>query len=119
MDCKCIMSEPMECPPMPRGGYRDYAIDTDLGTRTARFPCETGRLSVHLHLIVRCVLEVGEMNFAERKAQRKEHYDARVRGWKLRPCSACSGSGHYDAKGSPKCGACGGTGRERVKPMAE
>lgn len=25
-------------------------------------------------------------------------------------CSACNGSGRYDAKGSPKCGACNGTG---------
>jgi len=27
MDCRCIMSEPMECPPMPRGGYHDYGVD--------------------------------------------------------------------------------------------
>lgn len=26
-------------------------------------------------------------------------------------CTACSGSGRYDSKGSPKCGACGGRGR--------
>lgn len=26
MDCRCIMSEPMECPPMPRGGYHDYGV---------------------------------------------------------------------------------------------
>jgi DnaJ-class molecular chaperone len=25
-------------------------------------------------------------------------------------CSACSGSGYYDADGSPPCGSCGGTG---------
>ncbi len=25
-------------------------------------------------------------------------------------CTACSGSGYYDVKGSPKCGQCGGTG---------
>lgn len=29
-------------------------------------------------------------------------------------CSACNGSGYYDAKGSPKCGACNGTGFESV-----
>lgn len=27
-----------------------------------------------------------------------------------KPCTACGGSGHYDAKNSPKCTACGGTG---------
>lgn len=25
-------------------------------------------------------------------------------------CPACSGSGRYDVKGSPKCGSCNGTG---------
>lgn len=27
-------------------------------------------------------------------------------------CTACNGSGYYDAKGSPKCGACEGSGLE-------
>ena len=27
MDCRCIMGEPMECPPMPRGVYHDYGVD--------------------------------------------------------------------------------------------
>jgi len=31
---------------------------------------------------------------------------------KERKCYACNGSGHYDTNGSPKCGACGGTGKE-------
>ena len=30
-------------------------------------------------------------------------------------CGACSGSGHYDDNGSPKCGACQGLGVERGK----
>lgn len=30
-------------------------------------------------------------------------------------CPACSGSGRYDAAGSPKCGACNGTGRRQKK----
>jgi DnaJ-class molecular chaperone len=29
-------------------------------------------------------------------------------------CLACAGSGYYDDNGSPKCGACGGTGKESV-----
>lgn len=29
-------------------------------------------------------------------------------------CLACAGSGHYDDNGSPKCGSCGGTGKESV-----
>lgn len=57
------------------------------------------------------------MSFAERKAERKKHFDSKVRGWKLRPCTACAGSGYYDAKGSPKSGSCGGTGKERFKPV--
>lgn len=56
------------------------------------------------------------MNFLERKEQRKKHYESKIKGWKLRPCTACSGSGYYDAKGSPKCSACNGTGKERYKP---
>ena len=54
--------------------------------------------------------------YAERKRDRKEHFEKFVRGWKLRPCIACNGSGRYDHNGSPKCGACNGTGKERYKP---
>ena len=32
--------------------------------------------------------------------------------WDKRPCTACNGSGKYDAKGSPLCVACNGTGEE-------
>lgn len=31
------------------------------------------------------------------------------------PCAACSGSGRYDAAGSPKCSACNDTGRQPKK----
>ena len=55
------------------------------------------------------------MNFQERKAERTKYYERYVYGWKLRDCSACSGSGYYDHHGSPKCGACNGTGKERYK----
>lgn len=56
------------------------------------------------------------MTFAERKKERTEYYEKHVKGWKLRDCSACSGSGYYDHDGSPACGACDGTGKERYKP---
>ena len=55
-------------------------------------------------------------DFRERKAARAKHYAQNVYGWKLQTCTACSGSGRYDAKGSPPCGACNGTGKERVPP---
>lgn len=48
----------------------------------------------------------------DRKADRTREYLKYSFGWKLRECTACSGSGHYDHNGSPDCGACGGTGRE-------
>ena len=50
--------------------------------------------------------------YEERKAKRTERYN-KDKGLKQRPCSACNGSGRYDSKGSPNCGACGGTGKER------
>jgi hypothetical protein len=53
------------------------------------------------------------LNFHQRKARRTARYMREVYGWKLRPCSACSGSGYYDHNGSPPCGACEGTGKER------
>jgi hypothetical protein len=56
------------------------------------------------------------MNFQDRKKERIENYEKNVKGWKLRPCSACNGSGHYDHNGSPKCGACNGTGKEKYRP---
>lgn len=57
--------------------------------------------------------------FHERKAARAEHYQRCVHGWKLRQCTACAGSGCYDAWGSPPCGACDGTGQERYKQAPE
>lgn len=45
-----------------------------------------------------------------RKAYKENH------GRKLVECSACSGSGRYDHNGSPKCGACNGTGKELTAP---
>jgi DnaJ-class molecular chaperone len=50
--------------------------------------------------------------YQDRKAARKERYD-REHGVKMVTCTACSGSGYYDAGGSPSCGACGGTGKVR------
>ena len=55
------------------------------------------------------------MTFHERKKERTEYYQKYVYGWKLKDCSACSGSGYYDDTGSPKCGGCDGTGKERYK----
>ncbi len=54
--------------------------------------------------------------FHERKAERTEHFERWVKGWKLVTCTACSGSGYYDHDGSPPCDGCDGTGRERVSP---
>ena len=48
--------------------------------------------------------------FAERKAERAEHFEKSVRGWKLVECTACSGSGRYRAG---PCGNCDGTGKTR------
>lgn len=47
------------------------------------------------------------------KEKIKEHYENFVSGWKLINCLACSGSGHYK---DGKCGACNGTGKERLNP---
>ena len=56
-----------------------------------------------------------DMNFRERKEERKRKYWLQTHGWKLRPCTACSGSGIYDNTGSPKCGSCNGTGKEKYR----
>lgn len=55
----------------------------------------------------------------ERKANRRDYYERYVRGWKLVTCTACNGSGYYDANGSPPCGCCGGTGMMRDKPTSD
>lgn len=54
--------------------------------------------------------------FHKRKKERADYYKRFVHGWKLKDCSACSGSGYYDHNGSPMCGACGGTGKVRFQP---
>ena len=54
-------------------------------------------------------------NFHQRKAERTEYYFAFVFGWNLIPCLSCNGSGKYDNDGSPDCGACDGSGKERVR----
>lgn len=56
--------------------------------------------------------------FHERKAERITVFEKYIKGWKLRKCNACSGSGHYDAWGSPPCSACNGTGKVRTRPTA-
>ena len=57
------------------------------------------------------------MGFRQRKQQRKEYYEKHIYGKKLIACTACSGSGYYDAcdkEGEPiKCGCCEGTGKMR------
>lgn len=58
-------------------------------------------------------------NFHERKKERTEYYEKYVKGWKLTICISCNGSGYYDHNGSPKCGACEGTGKVRTKTEIE
>ncbi len=50
--------------------------------------------------------------YQDRKDQRRADF-MKVAGKKLVTCTACSGSGRYDHNGSPRCSACGGTGKER------
>lgn len=50
------------------------------------------------------------------KQFRIDYFNNYVKGWKLRDCTACNGSGYYDNSGSPSCASCDGTGRERYKP---
>jgi len=57
--------------------------------------------------------------FIERKKERTSRYMKEQHGWKLRTCSACSGSGYYDHNGSPKCSCCNGTGKERYNANIE
>lgn len=59
------------------------------------------------------------MDFAARKASRREYYERFVKGWKLKVCLACNGSGHYDHDGAPACSSCEGTGKELIKPEKE
>lgn len=55
-------------------------------------------------------------DFYSRKQKRKEYFEKFEKGWKLVKCVACNGSGVYDHNGSPPCGSCDGTGKERVSP---
>ena len=51
-------------------------------------------------------------SYQQRKDQRRLEFEAQ-QGKKLVRCTSCSGSGYYDHNGSPKCGACNGTGKHR------
>lgn len=55
-------------------------------------------------------------DFHSRKTARKDYFERFEKGWKTRKCTACAGSGRYDNHGSPPCGACDGTGKEKFKP---
>ena len=52
------------------------------------------------------------MGFRESKIARTNRYFKDIYGYKLRDCTACSGSGEYDEFHSPPCGVCNGTGKE-------
>jgi len=53
-------------------------------------------------------------DYHKRKKERIHHYNNNVKGWKLRDCTACSGSGYYIGK---PCGACDGSGKERYNSL--
>ena len=55
------------------------------------------------------------MTFEQRKRSRALAFFRYRYGWILDACTACMGSGRYDADGSPPCGACDGTGKARVR----
>jgi len=55
------------------------------------------------------------MNFKARKESRTKLYFSSHYKNKLVLCSSCNGSGYYDHNGSPKCGACEGTGKVRKR----
>lgn len=54
-------------------------------------------------------------SFHQRKKERTEYFYRFIFGWKLYDCTACNGSGYYDDDGSPPCGSCEGTGKERKR----
>lgn len=59
-----------------------------------------------------------ELNFHQRKEERKEYYFRFVYGWKQCVCTACNGSGYYDNSRNgktPKCSACDGTGVDKYR----
>jgi hypothetical protein len=49
-------------------------------------------------------------DYQRRKQERRERFAAEY-GVKMKPCTACNGSGHYDHNGAPKCYVCEGTGK--------
>ena len=53
------------------------------------------------------------MNYQQRKAERTKQYLKNQLTMQTY-CVACDGSGRYDHNGSPKCGACEGTGQETI-----
>ena len=54
-------------------------------------------------------------DYRKRKQERTEYYQKYKYKNKLKTCTACNGSGYYDHNGSPPCGACDGTGKERER----
>lgn len=68
-------------------------------------------------LIVILYHKIELSDYHREKQRRKEYYLKYVYGWKLRQCTACSGSGTYDTNDSPKCGTCNGTGKERYRSL--
>ena len=56
-------------------------------------------------------------SFHERKKERKYIYNKYKKGWKLRSCLACNGTGYYDHNNSPNCSSCNGTGKEKIPPL--
>ncbi len=57
-------------------------------------------------------------DYHKRKLARTEYFKKYVYKNKLVTCTACNGSGYYDntVNGrTPKCGSCGGTGKERER----
>ena len=53
------------------------------------------------------------LNEYQRRKQERRDRHASLHGVKAEPCVACAGSGVYDDAGSPPCGSCGGTGKNR------
>lgn len=54
-----------------------------------------------------------DSGFLVKKAERSVYYLCHEFGMVRVKCIACNGSGRYDHNGSPACGACGGSGKER------
>jgi hypothetical protein len=72
-------------------------------------------LNIPLEKLTVAVVTDSDDTFCARKAERTAFFWKFVYGWKLRGCSACNGFGYYDHNGSPPCGACEGSGKERYR----